>query len=268
MKKRAIAVYNPTDPVERAVQDAFHSIHDGWLPSHHCRLIAQALAELKFIDQSWLDHPTLLQHRVKYIFAEHMISKKDVMVFLTMPLFLRDILENEEINSFLHSPVVFVSRPLAHYLFKDYPINIYVDMDKMKSGNTDADILEIGGLTIIEGSNVVVKKAAVANVVTKKTRDGDLIPQSFVNSLRMETGQYRKVAAAEIEPGIFEISEHERILMPEQEVWDKVQRLNGRIIKVEPGETGNIEVSYVDGDNLLVPKGEFDNRYVVTSQSV
>lgn len=261
MNKESIAVYNPTDPLERAIQEAFHSRNDGWLSMYHCQLMAKAISTLKMFDDQWLDHTSLLSHRIAYFFAPEMTAKQDIMVFVTRLLYLRDILENRDIDSYLHNPVIFVTRPLAHYLLREYPIHIYVDMSNLQAENSDADFVQIGGLMITD-SDIRLSPSSILNIISKETRSGRKVAQDLVDDIQHQTGT-RKVAVSEIKPGVFKSDEHKMDLMPDDEVWDKRDRLPARISKVEQGEMGIVEVVYGSGVTASIPKSEFNTRYVV-----
>ena len=58
-QKTAIAVFNPQDPLERAVQDAYHEHNDDWLSMYECQLVTRALAYLKMFDEGWVDNQEL-----------------------------------------------------------------------------------------------------------------------------------------------------------------------------------------------------------------
>ncbi len=256
-KRTAIAIYNPSDPLERAVQDSYHKVHGEWLGSYPCQTIACAIQKLKSLDD-WLDNPDLLEHRISYFFAPHMSYKKDSMVFLTHLLFLRDILENSEINAYLHGPITFVARPLAHYLFREYPIHIHVKVSTLK-GYNDVDWLDLDGLLISE-SDVLLERRAISQIIATQQQDQVQKMLSEVNELPQES--LTKAALSMVSPGVFKSDRHERDIAADDVVWDKGEREKALVKIVEPGETGLIWLEYNNGLTVSIPKISFDERYV------
>ena len=169
LAKESISVYNPQDEWEKAIQDAYHASSDDgdWLPSFACQSIAKATANLKGLN-NWLDNESLFFQRASYFFAPHMSSNKDKLVFSTFPLFLYDIMENNEIDAYLHDPITFVTLPIAHYLLRDYPVHIIVDYSVLRSDNHDADFLDVGGLVVVSGQNIKLSCAS-SSVLTSRS---------------------------------------------------------------------------------------------------
>lgn len=253
--KSAISVYNPQDPLERAVQEAYHNFNHDWLFSYPCRLFARAISSLKSIDDLWLDSPQLMSHRISYFFAPFMSRKLDTLVFVTHLIFLRDILENSRINCFLHSPAVLMSRPIAHFLFREYPVHIFLDGHKVLEKNRN--ISQVGGLFISEDADIDVTDC-IQDVQNKGKEPIDNLLESV-----KDTAGYRKVAASLVSPGVFKIDEHERQIHPGSIVWDKFDRKSAVLIEIEPGETGNMHIQYQDDTISVIPKQEFDIKYSV-----
>ncbi len=242
MQKEAISVYDPSDPLEKAIQDAYHLYNDGWLASSGCQLVARSLANLKFLTE-WLYKPELLQKRVNYFFAPHMSQNMSNSVFVTMPLFLRDIIENHVIDSYLHDPVTFVSVPVAHYLLTEYPVHIYIDTDKMKAANSKDSFFEVGGLIIASG-NINLPSECIIDV--------------------KEKGYAVKVAAT-VQNDVFKIDEHKKNVVPNDRVWDKRFNNQATVSYVEAGEEGDIQVRLDNGQIVQLPKKDFDQRFVMAS---
>lgn len=244
MRKEGIAVYSPSNAIEIAVQEASHKYLGEWVNSHVCQLVAKSINSLKVFDD-WLENASLLEQRVSYFFVPHMSARKDEMVFVTHLLYLRDIIENEEINIYNHDPIVLMTIPIAHYLFREYPIHIHIDINKLKSLNYRAKWIEVGGLIISETS-VRIDESAIISIQNFAHDDMDI----------------KKVAASWIGPDIFAIDEHESTLEPNAGVWDKKSRESARVVKVEPGETGEITIRYMNGIDKTIPKPEFDMCFV------
>lgn len=222
------------------------------LNDHECDLIARSLSTLKSFD-NWLDQTDLLEHRLSYFFSPHMCQDKSFMVFMTHPVFLRDILENLEINEYLHGPVTFVTSPISYYLFQEYPVRLYFDSSSLKSFNKTNQInwLDIGGLLIADGT----VKISPNNLIDVKCNDPNfqsLIQSSVIN----------KTALSLISPGVFKSDEVDRPFVPGDQLWDKKDRVSCEVSKVDPGEAGLILIMY-NGDRFVsVSKTEFDTRYI------
>lgn len=258
--REAIAVYQPDDPWEQAIQDSSKEYTGQWLSMYRCQLVAKAIAGLKSIDD-WMSQPELFASRAKYFFAPHFVAKRDQMVFVTHFLFLRDILENREINAYLHDPVTFVTPPIAHYLLRQYPIHIVADYDKLKSENDQANFIEVGGLLLVDGQNIKLSKECILDIVVKENdRLQATVEPSAVQSVVMQTGMK---AAMQLSRGVFSIDKHERVMVPGMSVWDKEQRKDGTVYLVEPGDTGVVGIQYKDGAELTISKLFFDSRFVV-----
>lgn len=264
MHKKAIAVFNPQDSLERAVQEAYHEFDEGWLPMYECKLVAKALAYLKMFDESWLDNHALFSQRVRFFFAPYMVSQKEHMIFPTTLLFLRDILENNSINGFTHSPTVFVTRPISHYLLREYPVHMVFDMNLIYAANRDCQYVNVGGLVIFDGENISLSEKAMIDVVTKDPKEGES-PTSRIDleHITRDTGFTRKIAVSLRGRGVFTNDEHLRLIEPEALVWDKSDRKEGTIIKVEPGEMGTIEVLLDDGSKKTISQVDFDREFVL-----
>lgn len=243
MDKSAIAVYNPQDVWERAVQDSYHYFNDDWLPSFACQLAAKAILKLKTVD--WVLDASLRDIRAKYFFAPYMSSRKEEMVLVTHPLFLRDILENEMVNAYLHDPIVFVSPPIAFYLLRDYPIQIKVRWQDIASDNHDVQFIDVGAMYISSGQNVKLKASSIVEV-------WDATKHALT-----------KAAAREIAPEVYEISKHHRNLSPQTSVYDKATRTVGTVDEVGIGEEAIIRVVYPNGEKVDIPQSDFDIRYIV-----
>jgi hypothetical protein len=257
--KTAIAVYDPADPWESAIQDAAKQITGNWLPSHPCQMLAKAVASLK-IGTRWLDRDDLLPVRAHHLFNPDMISNKDVLVFATHLLYLRDILENGEIDDNLHEPISFMTIPLASFLFRDSPVHLYVNHDLLRASNPDADFLDVGGFLIARNGKVTLTEGVVIDIHYYGDEGKKPEVESLITGMKSEL---LKAAATEIAPDVFEIGEHFRELRPEMEVWDKLTRRKGEIAVVEPGETGTIYVRYPDAAEVSIPKLKFDEQFVV-----
>ena len=239
LAKEGIAVYDPTDATESAIQEVSHKYLGEWLNSSDCQLVARAINSLKVFDD-WLENAVLLEQRISYFFAPYMASHKNHMVFVTHKLYLRDIIENQEINLYNHDPIVLVTTPIAHYLLREYPIHIHLDIDKLKSLNYRERWLEVGGLIISDDKSIQVDESAILSI-----RDAD------------DPG-LEKAAASVVGPEVYKIDEHESSLEPDAEVWDKRSRESVTVVEVEPGETGVITVRYINGTTKSIPKTDFD----------
>lgn len=263
--KKAIAVYDPADdPWQSAIQDAAKEVTGDWLPSHPCQLLAKAVASLK-IGTRWLDRDDLLTVRAYHLFAPHMVDNKEVLVFATHLLFLRDILENGEINDNLHDPISFMTMPLASFLFRDSPVHIYVNHDILRASNPSADFLDVGGFLIARKGKIHLAEGVVIDIHYY----GDERKKEYIESLISGMSHnISKAAAVEIAPEVFAIGEHFRELRPETSVWDKISRSVAEIVAIEPGETGTVAIRYADEREITVPKIKFDEQFVVMQNAL
>lgn len=244
MQKESIAVYNPSDPIEKAVQDSYHKFNDDWLFPYPCKLFANAIISLKSVDDVWLESPHLLSQRLDYFFAPFMISKNKVLAFLTHKLFLRDVLENNKINCFLHQPVVLMNKPIAHYIFREYPIVILLDGDKVLDKNS---FTKVGGLFISEEHDVNIEDCII-EVIDRNSHNLN-----------------KKVAATEIQDDVFKIDSHNMDLTPGDLIWNKQDRSEYSISEVEPGDSGYV---YLQKGKIIktVPKKDFDVFYTKVAE--
>lgn len=238
--KQAIAVYNPQDPLEKSIQNSYNKTTNKWLDSGTCQLVADAISALKLFQSDWLNGD-LNEHRVSYFFEPNLCYNKSQMVFMTYPLFLGDIIENLEINSYVHSPVVFVTPHLSHFLFPEYTKKIILDMSRVK-GLNDQHFVDVGGLMISE-QNVILDEHCIVKI--------------------LDNNRMQKAAATEISRDVFAIEEIDRNLLPGDKVWDKKLRKDATIELVEPGSTGTIIVKYQDETSDVVAKADFDKRFSI-----
>lgn len=260
MKKTAISVYDPSDPWEAAIQDAAKRITGQWLPSYPCQLLARTISSLKSTTE-WIEQKELLPIRASYFFAPHLAEDKQNRVFVTHLLYLRDILENRHISSVLHGPIAFMTKSLAYFLFRDSPVHIGFHEDLLRSHNKKAELIDVGGLLIAPEDNILFDDDTIAGVRYYGESSGatelihEIKQKSHLPSL--------KVAATEIAPDVFEISEHFREIRPGSLVWDKVDRTRAEISGVEPGENGMVAMEYASGRTVTICKEDFDRKYVI-----
>jgi len=258
--KEALAIYYPPDPVERAIQDAYHHHSNEWLSMYVCQLMSKALTSLKMFDPRWLDDNRLLEQRIKYFFDTNLVEDNERMIFVTHPLFLRDILENREINVYFYNPVTFLTESLVHYLFKEYPVSIIVDRAQLLACNSSTGFVSIGGLLISE-EDVALPTEVILDVQTTKNKElKEEVDPNEIYQLQRDVGV--KAAASEISKGVFKIDEHERALLPDSTVWDKTQKTRGEIQYIEPGETGLVGIRLENGTELTIGKQFFDHRFI------
>lgn len=261
--KKAIAVFDPSDPWQSAIQDAAKEITGNWLPCFPCQLLAKAVASLK-IGTDWLEREDLLAVRAHYLFAPYLTDNKETLVFVTHLLYLRDILENGQISSNLSDPIVFVTPLLATFLFRDSPVHIYVNADLLRAANTKAEFLDIGGLLICHTGNIRLEHGAILDVRYCGSEMNRERTSGLVNDIQQQRGiSFSKAAALEIAPDVFKIEEHYPELLPDTEVWDKQTRSKAHVTAIESSENGIIWLLYADGNEISVPKQEFDQQFVV-----
>ena len=246
MQKKSISVYQPSDPLEKAIQDTYHEYEGTWLPSHVCQIAAKAFCSLKIFDSTWIEEDNLYKQRCSYLFSPEFVQNKDIMVFLTMPLFLRDVLENNLISSVTSNPVTFTTPTIAHYLYKEYPVKIYIKKDLLISGN-NCQWFHVGGFLITD-TDVNLPRECIIKI---KHADNVDVPQ---------IGETLGLKAASLN-GIFHVDEVERVLMPGMKVIDKTSKTGSGVIEtVEPGENGMVHMQFQTG-NTSIGKQLFDTRF-------
>lgn len=260
-KVKAIAVYDPGDSWESAIQDAAKLMTGNWLPAYPCQLLSQAIAALK-LGTDWLDRSDLLRIRASHLFSPQLTESKQKRVFATHLLFLRDILENQEINSNLHEPISFLSAPLAHFLFRNFPVHVHVDEGRLRDANPKVNFLDVGGLMIVREGSIHLKEGIITDI-RYFGRDPNKA-SVIINEIQHASGcQFMKAAATEIDDDVFKIDEHFKDIRPESYIWDKIERSKAQVTETEPGENGLVYVKYLDGKEMSVPKQEFDLRFII-----
>lgn len=256
-----LSVYNPTNPVERVLQKQYNEMTGEWLSEYQCCLMTKSLVSLKYLND-WLENSGLLEQRVSYFFAPHMCNKRDQMVFLTHPLFLRDICENKEISEQLYGPITFITRPLAHYLFREYPIHMCFETSVLKGANSKLKWTEIGGFMIADGGDVEFDSDSLLRILVHDEEQIDTV-QNIVMETMITAKPFSKEAVSLVAPGVFKIDDAQKELYPDTKVWDKEKREEATISLVEPGEAGLVGVQYLNGEEIKFPKQNFDERFVV-----
>lgn len=261
--RKAIAVYNPSDPWESAIQDAAKDLTGNWLPSFPCQLLAKAVASLK-VGSDWLTREDLLPVRAHYLFAPYLSANKESLVFVTHLLFLRDILENREISSILYDPIVLMAEELATFLFRDSPVHLYINENMLKAANPHAQFLDVGGFLICYDGNINLEDGVLTNFRYHGSEMEQGRISQLIHDIKEDQGlSFSKAAAKEIAPDVFRIDEHFPELTPDTEVWDKITRSTAQISAIEKSENGIVHVLYPDGNEITVPKQEFDQQFVV-----
>ncbi len=256
---KAIAVYDPSDPWERSIQDSAKKVTGDWLPSYPCRAMANAIKSLKD-DDDWLGNQDLIPIRTFYFFATHMIQNKETMVFVTHLLYLRDIVENQVISNALFDPVTFISPPLANFLFRDCPVHIYFNVDHLRHENKEADFLDVGGLLLAENKDIEITHEAIEDI----KYFGDPAKEAIIEQIKQRCGlQLAKSASQEVAPDIFSIEEHYPDLLPGDEVWNKQLRSVWHIMEIEPTENGLVQLEGAEDERMEVMKQEFDKQFVI-----
>ncbi len=257
--KNAISVYDPADPWEKAIQDASKAVTGSWLSSYPCQLLAKAVVALQ-CNEEWIDREDLMPARAHYMFTPSLISNKQDLVFVTHLLFLRDILENNEINSQLHQPIAFLTRPLAHFLFRHCPVHMLLKADLLRSANRKVEFQEIGGFVIVSKGDVSLEGA-----ISDVHYHGSHV-DAFMN-LRDDAMPLRKAAGRievdDVGEETVYSSEHFRALRINDRVWDKEKKLEGRLEEIEPVINGDIVVEYDNGEIQRLSKEKFDESYIV-----
>lgn len=260
MNREAIAVYSPADRWESAIQDAAKQLIGNWLPAYPCQLLSQTIYSLK-LGTDWLDNKELLPSRASYFFSDHLTNNKQERVFATNLLFLRDILENHEINAKLHEPIAFMTTPLAYFLFRNCPVHVYVNENLLRAANKKVEFVDVGGFLIVKEGNIEIKDGVVSDI---RYYGNNANTERIIHQIRDDCGlRFMKAAASEVAFDVFEISEHFRDIKPGSKVWDKISRDQAKVVETEPGETGIVRLEYADGSEKSIEKEEFDKQFVI-----
>lgn len=211
------------------------------------------------LPEGWLEEHHLFRQRASYFFQPQMIGRMDRIVFPTYPLYLRDIVENGRISSTIHGPVTFFSRPVAHYLFQEYPLHLVFRTDSVFSRNEQP--FNAGAACIfdksidIDPSDIVgFRTYGIAN----KMRMASILRELLDRPLA-------KVAVSKTDsPGVFGLDRGiDRDIRPGQKVMDKRSGMAGSVQVVEPGDTGLVTVALENGATNSLLKHEFDMAMVV-----
>ena len=257
--KESIAIYYPEDSWERSIQDASKKHLGEWLPAYPCQLLAKTIASLK-TGTEWLSREDLMSIRANYLFNPVLTENKQIRVFVTQLLFLRDIIENKEINSNLH-PIAFLTVQLAKFLFRNNPVHIYINEDLLRAANLNVKFWDIGGILIAE-DNIKISDKMIIDVVYHGDPKNSECVESLTNQA-IPNMFWNKAAASEIAYEIFKIDEQYQNLKPGMKIWDKMNRSEANILEVEPGSVGIVGVEYTDGRLLTVLKKDFDRQFVI-----
>lgn len=252
-KEITASVYNPSDIVEKGIQDSYHHFTNDWLNKYECNLIAKAIYWFKEANYNWLSNIDILNDRIKYFFNPQLSRSMNHVVLVIHPLFLRDILENNKISFYNSDPIVFVSKSIAHFFLKHFPVHVVIDSEKLKSINPNTDHIQIGSFLIFDEDINLDKNCIVKILFNNKTVDVN----DFINGSELE-----KAAVVQIQRGIFKIDEDKRDISPEYNLWDKITKTNCKVHEVEPSQTGKVTVIYQNGNTKSIGQEEFDLNYI------
>jgi len=255
--KKSISVYNPQDPLEDSLQTAYHKYNNGWMTSFECQLAAKAIASLKS-ENDWIYEKKLLNTRANYFFSPEMCGDSSETIFVCHPISLRDILENRRISSYLNEPVVFVSKPIAYYLLKEYPLHIIVDLHLINS----SEIFNLGGLWISE-NRIDLPINAIKGIKINDNVNRESIVQ-MIDRISQETNMImHKVAVTNLGKGVFGLERGIDLdIVANEPVQNKVTKKFGTVYSVEPGDNGCIFVLYNNGENEVFTKSEFVHNFI------
>ena len=227
-------------------------------------LLSSAIFHIKSSDR-WLEDDSLLGIRSRYFFEPYMVDETGPVVFLTHPLFVRDILEKKRINGYLNSPILFVSRPLAGFIFKEYTAHILLDAKKLQERNKGIKWISLGGCLMpvsnhdIDITDCVVKTTVGPDEDIKRRIDRYKLLKEMERDASLVIKAAMKTKNPETE--IWEPSEHERDLPPGTRIIDKVKRTYAVVKYCEPGKNGYVEVEYAGGKTKKIRQDQFDLIY-------
>lgn len=256
IKKEAIAVYNPEDTWERAIQDASKHVNNEWLSQFQCSLLAQTVGSLT-IGTNWLDNEDLLPIRAAHLFSPAFNDNKNTVVLTTYPLFFREIIENQMVASNLHSPIALLNEKCAFFLFRNRPLHIYVNNDLFRDANKKISLIDVASFLISESEDVVLTSDMIVDV--------QYYGKSDLGHLLNWQG-FRKAAASEWKgyEDIYKIDEMFNSIYPDNRLWDKRKRANAVVEQIDRGENSIIHLKYTDtGEIRTVNQNEFNENFVI-----
>lgn len=259
------------DLLSRVIADTCLDMTKQTLSDEDVDLVARAISSLRYFDE-WLENEKLLRQRISYLFSPEMSDKKTELVYLTHLVFLRHILECEAIDGVLHSPVTFVTKPCAFFLFRDYSVQILIDAETLRSENPDVEFEEIGGMIIAKNGDLVkLSKQAILKIVSplnsKLERPiEETALDALLHQYSIEPELKKEAVSRTKSRGVFKIDEARRELSPDSVVTDKRTKAKAVIDVVGPGEKGTIEVKGPDQESVEIDQFEFDKKFVTASK--
>lgn len=258
-----LEVYNPTNDLERTLQEQYHKATNEWLSEQECKQLYRSITSLKWTNEDWLNNSKLLSHRISYFFNKAFAQDRKTVVFPTYPIFVRDILENNKIEYVLHRPVTFVTTSIFHYLFPEYPVGLVFDYQLLKSQNKHTKLHDFGSIVSTYDDSVVFEDGTMVKVLI---RDNSKVDQNFhelLQNLRCVSQVISRSAAAQYGENLFRIDDDETTNVIGQSVINKVTRQTGKIELFEPHENGLIFIRQSNGKLDPVTKMVFKSEYVV-----
>lgn len=134
--KFAIAVFNPQDPLEMAVQDICYEHMQRWLPASNIKDIIEAIIGYEGLYEEFLRQPKVI--------LQEILSATDNDTYICVPCYtleLRQILRNHRIVS-PYKIAAFSTSFAKHYL-SEYPVLLVLDTRRLKEPQIDIGKLKI-----------------------------------------------------------------------------------------------------------------------------
>jgi len=181
------------------------------------------------------------------------------MVLLTYPLFLREILEAKKLADHIYSPITLVSGSVAQFLFPEYPVQVRVNVERLKQENPDK-LMGIGSMLIADGDLTISPEAIIEVAAVNKVKP---LVERMLYSRGLE-----RAAVIQIGRGMFKTAPTDRELKVDSHVVRKSDKAGGRIVLLEPGEAGGIHVEMDDGSLIVTSKIAFDRFFVIPTDKV
>lgn len=159
-RKTAIAVYNPQEPLEKAVQEAYHKCADTWLTANQIRAFVEGVVAYEGLYEEFLSNPERVCGKI--------FTGDDGSTLIYIPCYtldLRQILRKRKIIS-PYRIAAFRSRPAKQFL-TEYPILLVIDESKLKTEVKDT----LKGVVIYD--KTLALEGALIRILVRERADSD-----------------------------------------------------------------------------------------------
>jgi hypothetical protein len=141
IQKEAIAVFNPQDPVEQAIQNAYHESSGQWMTMGAMNSFIRGMATYRGLSGRLSRSP---QQTSSLLFAEK--NQNQYWYYPCDIVELRVLLSDRQIS--WHSPIMLFGLRTAQKLMPEYPICLALDRSICKIGHS------YGGVMVLESNRL------------------------------------------------------------------------------------------------------------------